>query len=418
LPKHSYRNPFSLLLKNTWKKGAEMAVRFNLYYFSEDAGNYLHEVVNTTPQSRVTHAALLSKSLPDQAHNEADVYFVEYNDQIPELDHWIEKLQHQTDHAAIFLYLREASTACLLKALRLGVQECFVAHISAEDFQKALQRLLKAKTTLNPGEKTQIISLLGCKGGAGVTFMAVNLAQSLAAGRQEPVLLFDLDLRASNVSSFLDIQPRYTILDVIENFDRIDPQYLKDIIHSTESGIDVLPGPPRIEDSELVQAHHVEKVLQYIRSLNHYRWILLDLGDLLDEITLKALEISDLGLLITLLTIPGLRDAKKISEMLQLLGFGKEKISLVVNCHSKANDIKVAEAIKFLGQDFLGILSFDHDAVIRSINEGQPLVKTQPNHRLTADFAGLVQKLYPDGDENGKPPGIFNRLKLMLRLRK
>jgi pilus assembly protein CpaE len=144
----------------------------------------------------------------------------------------------------------------------------------------------------------------------------------------------------------------------------------------------------------------------------------LDLGDLLDEITLKALEISDLGLLITLLTIPGLRDAKKISEMLQLLGFGKEKISLVVNCHSKANDIKVAEAIKFLGQDFLGILSFDHDAVIRSINEGQPLVKTQPNHRLTADFAGLVQKLYPDGDNNGKPPGIFNRLKLMLRLRK
>ena len=49
-----------------------------------------------------------------------------------------------------------------------------------EDFQKAMQRLLKAKNSLHPGEKTQIISLLGCKGGAGVTFIAVNLAQCLA----------------------------------------------------------------------------------------------------------------------------------------------------------------------------------------------------------------------------------------------
>ena len=267
-----------------------MAVRFNLYYFSQPTGEYLQEVVNATPQGIVAHASLLSNSLPDPAENEADVYFVEYDEQVPELDHWIENIQHQTEHKAIFLYLREASTDTLLKALRLGVQECFVTQINEEDFQKALLRLLKAKTALNPGEKTQIISLLGCKGGTGVTFMAVNLAQSLAAIRKEPVLLFDLDLRASNVSSFLDIQPRYTILDVIENFDRIDPQYLKDIIHSSESGIDVLPGPSRLEDSELVQAHHVEKVLQYIRSQNLYRWILLDLGDLLDEITLKALE--------------------------------------------------------------------------------------------------------------------------------
>jgi pilus assembly protein CpaE len=394
-----------------------MAVRFNLYYFSENTGDYLQEVVNAIPQGMVANASLLSESLPDQVNNEADVYFVEYDPQVQQLDHWIENIQQQTEHAAIFLYLREASTDTLLKALRLGVQECFVIHIIEEDFQKALQRLAKAKTDLNPGEKTQIISLLGCKGGAGVTFVAVNLAQSLVAGRKEPVLLFDLDLRASNISSFLDIQPRYTILDVIENFERIDPQYLKDIIHSTESGIDVLPGPPRMENSELVQAHHIEKVLQYIRSQNLYRWILLDLGDLLDEITLKALEGSDLVLLITLLTIPGLRDAKKIMEMLQLLGFGEEKIHLVVNCYSKDSDIKMAEAKKFLGQDFLGVLRFDHSAVVRSINEGQPLVKTQPSHRLSADFSELVKKIYPNRESNGHRPGIMSSLQRLLRLK-
>ncbi len=359
-----------------------MAVRFNLYYFSQPTGEYLHEVVSATPQGIVAHASLLSASLPEPADNEADVYFVEYDDRIPQLDHWLEAIQHQTDHKAIFLYLREASTDTLLKALRLGVQECFVTQISEEDFQKALQRLFKAQTALHPGEKTQIISVIGCKGGTGVTFIAVNLAQSLAAIRKEPVLLVDLDLRASNVSSFLDIQPRYTILDVIDNFDRIDPQYLKDIIHSTDSGLDILPGPPRLEDSELVQAHHLEKIFQYIRSQNLYRWILLDLGDVLDEITIKALEGCDLVLLITSLTIPGLRDAKKIIEMLQMLEFSAEKIQMVANCYCKDSDIKEAEAKKFLGQDFFATLRFDHNAVVRSINEGQPLVKTQPRHRL------------------------------------
>ena len=302
-----------------------MAVRFNLYYFSQETGEYLQEVVNAAPQGVVASAALLSNALPELAPDEADVFFIEYDDRTSKLDLWIEDIQHQNGQAAVFLYLREASTDNLLKALRLGVQECFVSQVSEADFQKALQRLLKAKTSLNPGEKTQIISLLGCKGGAGVTFTAVNLAQSLTALRKEPVLLLDLDLRSGDICSFLDLQPKYTILDLVENFDRIDPQYLKDIVHSLDTGLDVLPGPQRLEDSELLQAQFIDNILQYIRSQNLYRWLVLDLGDHLDEITLRAIECSDMVMLITLLTIPGLRDAKKMFETFQMLELGQTR---------------------------------------------------------------------------------------------
>jgi pilus assembly protein CpaE len=393
-----------------------MAIRFNLYYFSQTIGEYLQKVINSTSQGVVARAFLLSTTLPESLENGADVCLIEYDDQVPGFDKWIENIQHHTEHMAIFLYLREANTDTLLKALRLGVQECFVTQVSEDDLQRAIQRLLKAKTASNPGEKSQIISLLGCKGGAGGTFIAVNLTQSLAAIRQQSVLLLDLDLRAGNISSFLDIQPRYTILDVIENFDRIDPQYLKDIILTTESGIDVLPGPPRLEDSELVQPHHLEKILQYIRSQNLYRWILLDLGDVLDEITLKCLELSDLVLLITLLTIPGLRNAKKVLELFQLLEFPEDKIQLVANCFCKESDIQLGEAIKFLGQEFLSSIRFDHNAVVRSINDGKPLVKTQPRHRLSLDFSGLAKYLSPNGEDNQYRSWGLANLKRMLHL--
>jgi pilus assembly protein CpaE len=393
-----------------------MAVRFNLYYFSRETGEYLQEVINSAPQGVVGAASILSNALPELAHNEADVYFIEYNDRTPKLDLWIEDIQHHNAHAAIFLYLQEPSTDSLLRALRLGAQECFVSQISEVDFHKALQRLQKTKTSLHPGEKTQIISLLGCKGGVGVTFTAVNLSQSLSASRQEQVLLVDLDLRAGDICSILDLQPRYTILDLVENFDHIDPQYLQDIIASLEGGPDVLPGPQRLGDSELLQTQHIENILQYIRRQNLYRWLVLDLGDHLDEITLRAIECSDLVLLITLLTIPGLRDAKKMLENLQLLEINPDNVHLVVNSYSKETDIKLAEAKKFLGLDFFAVLRFDHNTVVQSINEGRPLVITQPRHKLSLDFVTLANKLTQNGGDNGHSPGRWGSLKKLLRL--
>lgn len=393
-----------------------MAVRFKLYYFTDEIREYLQGVINGSRQGVVIRSVPLTAALPEQTNHDADVYLVEYDETVPGMDQWIEKIQHQQGHPAVYLYLREASTETLLKALRLGVQECFVQQIGEEEFSKAIQRLLKIKTGLKPGEKTQIISVLGCKGGAGVTFIAVNLAHSLAAPKKEGVLLCDLDLGASDVSSFLDMQPKYTIMDLVENFDKIDPQYLRDIVYSLESGLEVLPGPPRLEEGELLQAQHIDNILTYIRNQSLYRWLVLDLGDHLDDITLKALERSDLIVLVVLLTIPGLRDAKKILETFKLLEFKDDKIQLLVNSFKNGVDIKLEEGEKFLGREFLAVLRYDHGAVVRSINEGRPLLESQPRHRLSGDFAALVDKLQAEGSENGHRPGMWAGLKRLLRL--
>lgn len=399
-----------------------MAVRFNLYYFTKETGQYLKEVINAFPQGTVAQVTKLPEELtpdsfPVRDDTAADICFIEYNEHVDGLDQWIDGIQHQNDPPAVFLFVQQASTNTLLKALRLGVQECFISHIAEVDFQKAIERLSKLRKGVKQSENTQIVALLGCKGGAGVTFLAVNLAQTLAQKMAEPVLLLDLNLRNSDVSSLLDIQPRYTILDVVDNFDRLDPQYLKAIVNSKDSGLDVLPGPMRLEDSELVRAGTVDKILHYIRQQNLYRWLILDLGDSLDEVSLKSLENADLILLVTLLTIPGLRDAKKLLETLQLLEFGDDKIQTVANCYSKEVSINPGEAKKFLGRDFISVLRFDHEAVIRSINEGQPLVDTQPRNRLSIDIAALVEKLFLSENDNGHHPGRWASLKRLLKMR-
>ncbi len=408
--------------KNSGIRRAGMPVRFNLLYFTEGTGQYLEEVIRGFPQGMVSQVRQLPSSLagdrnPLPVETPADIWLMEYREDVAGLDQRIEEVQQQADQPAIFLYLQQADTQTLLKALRLGVQECFIGQIKEEEFQQAIQRLQKARKGLKNGEKTKVVTVQGCKGGVGVSFLAVNLAQSLAARIADPVLLLDLDLHNSDIGSLLDIPPRYTILDVIENFDRLDPQYLQDIIHSRDSGLAVLPGPLRPEDRELVRASAVENVLQYVRGQNLYRWLILDLGDVLDEVTLKAVEEADLMILVVQLTVPSLRDAKKILETFQLLEIDPGKIKVVANGYSSAVSIDPKEAEKFLGQPIMAALRFDHEAVIRSFNEGQPLVELLPGHKLSNEISQLVQILFPHDNDNGHRPGRWLKLKTLLRLR-
>ena len=392
-----------------------MPFRVSLYYFSDGIGQSLQKIVNRSPQGIIVHSSTLTEVFPPPVNHETDIFFVEYREAIDGLDLWLESLKNIANRPFVFLYLQEANTDTLLRALRLGVQECFIDQLEAEDFENALKRLNKDPIILSTGEETRVVSLLGCKGGVGVTFMAVNLAQTLAQGWKEPSLLFDLDFRSSDVSSFLDIQARYTIKDIVENFDRLDPQYLQDIIYNKDSGLDVLPGPAKMEDSELVHSHHLEKILQYIRIQNIYRWIIMDLGNVLDEITLKGIERSDQVFLITNLNIPSLRNAKKILEMLQMLGFNEDKVQVLVNGYHKSVDIKPKEGVKFLGQEFFAIFSFDHEAVIQSINEGRTLIEILPQHRLVNEFTNLAKLLHEEEAGDLQSEGWFTPLTRLLK---
>jgi pilus assembly protein CpaE len=386
-----------------------MAIRFSLYYFSEKTGEYLQKIINASPQGIVVQSTTLSTFLPSTINVEADIFFVEYDEGVEGLDLWIEKIQIQPSNPAVFLYVQEANTSTLLKALRLGVQECFINPVKSEEFLKALSRF-QSKAVEGPQEKTRVVTFLGSKGGTGSTFVAVNLAYAMAKEEKESVLLFDLDLRSSNIASFLDIQPKYTILDIIDNFDQMDIHYLKNIILARDDGINVLPGPIRMEDSEMVTVHHVEKIIQYIRDQNLYRWILIDTGNQLDEITLKALELSDIVFLLTMLNIPGLRDARKLLETLHILGFGENKVKIVINGYSKGTDIDLKEAQTFLGQEVAATIRFDHLAVVQSINEGRPLLETLPRHHVSEDLRSLVNLLEKGEAKSEGSKGLFSSI--------
>jgi pilus assembly protein CpaE len=378
-----------------------MAIRFSLYYHSKENGEYLQKIINTSRQGMLVDTQSLT-NLPGRVNSGTDVVFLEYQEDDAKLDRWIEKTAADPKSPSIFLFLHEITTNSLWKALRLGVKECFSFPIRVEEFQEALDRLPTPDASLEVAETTRVVSFLGSKGGVGNTFIATNVAHLLAQEQKGLVLLMDLDLRYGQVIYFFDVQPKYNVIDVIENFERLDKTYLQSLFHSYDKFLSILPAPSRLEEAEAVTGEHLEKILRYLKNSRLFSWILLDCCHQMDEVTLKALELSDDILLVTNPSIPALSNAKKLLELLQLLDLGGVRSEVILNSWQKRGDLGEAEVVSFLGREVTSKITFDPQQVGRCINEGRPMEELAPRHTVCQELKAIAARLL--GDE-GKSAG-------------
>ena len=98
-----------------------------------------------------------------------------------------------------------------------------------EELLKALQRLRAApaatagRARRSPAKvESQVIAVLGSRGGVGCTSLAVNLGATLAQDPSHSVALVDLDLALGDADVALDLMADYTLADVALNIDRLD----------------------------------------------------------------------------------------------------------------------------------------------------------------------------------------------------
>jgi pilus assembly protein CpaE len=389
-----------------------MAINFSLYYRTQENCEYLKKIINSSRQGGLVEAKPLEE-LPGRVNSGANAIFLEYQNDDSELDQWIKKTAADHRNPPIFLYFQEITTDQLWKALRLGVKECFVFPIRSEEFQEALDRLPVFSSELGPDDPTRLVTVVGCKGGVGTTFVTINAAYLLAQEEQGQVLAVDLDLRYGQMVYFFDAKPQYTIVEVIENVEHLDRSYLQSLFYQYDKNLQLLPAPVRLEDTEVVTPEQLERVLSYLKKLRVFRTILVDAGHQLDEVTLKSLELADDVILVTSQTIPALSNAKKLLELLQLLGLENLNLHIWLNAWQKHGDLSINDAAGFLGREVTGSIQFDVKEVTRSINEGIPLAKMAPSHAICRDLKSLADKIAGTQEAEGKASrwGLLNFLR-------
>ena len=391
-----------------------MATQFSIYYQSLENQEYLRKIIEASGAGKLMESQDLAH-LPSQGVNGVDVVFLEYQENNPELDHWIERNAANPRNPAIFLYFNEISTNNLWKAIRLGAKECFTFPIKAEDFQQAVKRIMtRTEARKGSDRHTHIISVLGCKGGIGTSFLVANLASLLAQEQRGKVLAVDLDLGFGQLNYFFDVHPEHTLTEVIENLERLDNNYLQGIFYPISDNFFLLPAPSRLEEAEAINAGDLEKIIKYIKENMGLRWILIDCCHQLDEITLKALEFSESLLLVTAQSIPALSNAKKMLDILNLLELRDLEVEVWVNYWDRQHELTLSDVENFLGKKVAGTITCDHKQVAFSVNEGKLLVTTCPRHPISGDLkslAGKISQEHTPEETNGSGWKWFQRLR-------
>lgn len=240
---------------------------------------------------------------------------------------------------------------------------------------------------------SKIITVYGAKGGLGKTTIATNLALALAKQKKK-VAILDLDLLFGDVHIFMDVEPKETISDLMqESFSSIDSVRAFMTVHP--SGIHILCAPKTPEYAETVSGDRIQSLLALLRS--YYDYIIIDTAVNFSDPTLAALEASTTILFITGLDVSTLKNSKVAMSILESLG-QKKKVRVIINRAVEINSITVADVQRIVDAPILSRIPSDYLVAVAALNQGQPFVQSAPKAKLSLAIGDIAEKIITGTD--------------------
>jgi pilus assembly protein CpaE len=220
----------------------------------------------------------------------------------------------------------------------------------------------------------------------------------LAAEFGKKVALIDLNLQFGDASLFVsDRNPVTTLADVAYGISRLDASFLASSMVHVLPNFGVLAAPENPSQGADIRPEHVEALLQL--AVSEYDYVILDVGRNLDAVSVKALDHADVIFPVLQETLPFIRDAKRILSTLQSLGYGREKIHLIVNRYEKGGEIHLEDVERTLERKVFVTFQNSFEAVSASVNQGVPIMQLAKKDPVTKTLLKLGRDLEQGGVE-------------------
>jgi pilus assembly protein CpaE len=233
----------------------------------------------------------------------------------------------------------------------------------------------------------KVITVFSSKGGCGKSFVSTNLAVALAQRTGEDVAMVDLDLQFGDLAIMLQLFPARTIYDAAQNLDRLDADAMKGYLTPHRGKVFLLAAPLEPGLSETISAESVAKIIRLMK--RNYKYVIIDTPPSFTDHVLAALDESDESVLITSMDVPSIKNLKLSLQTLELLGFTRERIRLILNRADSKVGLRVQEVEKTLGTRIDVSIPSSREVPL-SINRGTPLILEDPKSPVVASIMKLV----------------------------
>jgi pilus assembly protein CpaE len=268
-------------------------------------------------------------------------------------------------------------------------------HAVAGQLRFAVEKAMARRTggtAAGASALASLICVLGPKGGIGKTLTSANLGVGLAlAGRR--VVIVDLDLQFGDVGLSLGLVPTRT---VFESF--LTP-------HS--SGARVLMAPVRPDQASAVTIDFLRKLYPLLRADNDF--VIVDTPPGFSPEVIATIDSSTHICMVGMLDSLSLKNTKLGLETLELMGYKRDSIRMVLNRADTNVGVTQEDVSAIIGRSPDVLVPSNKD-VVRSVNEGAPIVQSRPRTEVAHSFRALAD-LYLGAEGHERP----RRLRLRRR---
>jgi pilus assembly protein CpaE len=359
-------------------------------------------VLNQLPQLKLLEQTTDPQSFVGQ-HKDVfpDVVLVEMNGEsrVPE---WLENLPQEMPYTHVLVCSYNREPDFLIRAMQVGIREFLPLPLSQGDMESALNRVRLTRKQMIPVDNREgrIIVVTGHKGGVGSTTVAVNLAQALAESATGRVALIDLGRPFPDVATFLDQESNYSIVDLVQNIANLDKSFIQRIMQPYGDRLSILHGASDFKEQDSIELDSLEPIFAILRQM--YSFIVIDLSHWLDELFIRVLTEADMVLMLTGLTVPDLRNLKKLWPYTREWHHDKRKIKIVVNRYDNSSGLQLRDLENILQHPAFATLPSDYQALMQCLNQGSPLTGAAPRSKLCRSIKELTSQILQEigDDEN------------------
>jgi pilus assembly protein CpaE len=238
------------------------------------------------------------------------------------------------------------------------------------------------------GNMGRVIAVYSPKGGTGCTTLVTNLGIALY-NDDSSVLLVDGNLQFGDVAVFLNEQSKNSVVDLATRADELDPEIVESVtVKHSQSGVKILAAPTKPEQGDAVSGEQFAKMLQFLKSV--YSYVIVDTTSALNEVTLAAIDSSDILLLVTTQDIPSIKSMRLFLDVADAFGMDRTRIVFVMNKFDKRIGITPEKVGDNLKQPILAVIPFE-ERVIVSVNKGIPFLLADKSRPLSKSILSLAE---------------------------
>ena len=295
-------------------------------------------------------------------------------------------------HDTTFVILADnMQSDLLMEAMHVGARHFLTKDTIGTKLPGVIENINKLSEPVELGFLAMVLSACG---GTGVTTLAINLAWEMQLLLNEPVLLVDLDPFVNTVCRYLEIEPRFGLLNLLRRSGSFDSALVQSNTVVYDQKLSLLGSGP---DARMFNTFHYDQDrLGELISLcqSTYSAVVIDMPRVSQNMGIAMALRSEKVLLVFEASVNDIRALRTLITALVEAGVREEAICPVLNRHHKRGQvIPMKDIHDALGGREIITLSNDYLNTIKAVNLGKPLAQTAGRCELRQDIQKLAQTL-------------------------